>query len=79
MTQPHAVTTDYFSNAGASALAETITTYWHSRGYPWVEAERFPIAERPSMWGVRSNLVDGLPPTRRPGRTLKERRMEFLR
>jgi hypothetical protein len=52
----------------AKAIAQEIRRYWHSRGYPEVETRVEPF--RPSEthhnvsgFVVRSNLVNGLPPS----------------
>jgi hypothetical protein len=49
---------DLFSRTGARLLAEVIMKYWLDRGYH-VFAEGYPAD---GYWGVRSNLVNGLPP-----------------
>jgi hypothetical protein len=50
------------SKRGARLLAEAITEYWLSRGH-LVSAESYPLDDTPTPhWGVRSNLVNGLPP-----------------
>lgn len=49
---------DLFSKRGARLLAEVIMKYWKNRGYH-VFAEGYPMS---GNWGVRSNLVNGLPP-----------------
>lgn len=50
---------DLFSKTGARLLATVIIKHWHNRGY-LVFAEGYPMG--PGKWGVRSNLVNGLPP-----------------
>jgi hypothetical protein len=63
MTKPDKVKIDcddLLSKRGAKLLAETIVNYWHERGY-LVVAESFALPAVGS-WGVRSNLVNGLPP-----------------
>lgn len=55
--------TDFYSKHGAGLLAEHITTYWRKRGHSQVAAERYAMGNS-GNWGVRSNLVDGLPPAR---------------
>lgn len=52
---------DAFSIAGAGKLAETIVRFWAEHGYRTVRAWPYRI-EDGSNWGVRSNLVAGLPP-----------------
>jgi hypothetical protein len=49
---------DALSKQGAALLADCIQAFWTRRGY-FVTAERFEL--RPGAWGVRSNLVGGLP------------------
>ena len=66
---------EYLDNAGAHLLAERIKEYWHVRGHPnvttWVvtpknlgldEGAGPDHPNRVSTFGVRSNLVAGLPP-----------------
>ena len=48
---------------GAELLRQHITSYWQARGFLGVRVERFQMPGRID-WGVRSNLVDGIPPTR---------------
>lgn len=50
---------DLLSKRGAMLLADAIVNYWKGRGH-LVFAEGYSIA--PGAWGVRSNLVMGLPP-----------------
>lgn len=52
--------TDFFTKHGAALLAQHITSYWRSRGYV-VRTERFLVDGTDATWGVRSNLVNGLP------------------
>lgn len=49
---------DPSSKQGAALLASCIMTYWTKKGYA-ITAERFEVWE--GRWGVRSNLVGGLP------------------
>lgn len=51
---------DLMSFYGAGVLAGTVERYWHERGHANVIVERVEIFE--GTWGVRSNLVAGLPP-----------------
>lgn len=53
---------DTFSYTGAETIARIIRDFWHSRGYPRVRVERYELPESRRSWGVRSNLVNGLPP-----------------
>lgn len=50
---------DLFSKTGARLLSEVIMKYWSGRGY-LVFAEGYQLSA--GNWGVRSNLVMGLPP-----------------
>jgi hypothetical protein len=54
---------DLFSKVGARLLAAVIVKYWHDRGH-FVFAEGYPMTDVSiaGKWGVRSNLVNGLPP-----------------
>lgn len=53
---------DLFSKTGARLLAEVIIKYWLARGH-LVKAEGFAMDGKwGGKWGVRSNLVNGLPP-----------------
>lgn len=59
---------DGLSKFGSGILADAIMDFWARKGHPQVVAERFPVPDTAS-WGVRSNLVQGLPPARiRSGR-----------
>lgn len=58
--------TDFFTKHGAELLRQHITNYWQARGFLSVRVERFQLPGRVD-WGVRSNLVDGVPPTRARG------------
>lgn len=58
MTDPK----DTYTSFGAGLLAKTIETYWHDRGARHVKVERYELEHFPGMWGVRSNLVAGMPP-----------------
>jgi hypothetical protein len=58
------------SRAGAERLARELTEWWHARGFPqvvhWVESSRGSRSSDTShstTWCVRSNLVNGLPPS----------------
>jgi hypothetical protein len=53
---------DHYTKAGASALAERVKQFWHDRGFFGVTATAHPIPGF-DMYGVRSNLVAGLPNT----------------
>jgi hypothetical protein len=52
---------DLLSKHGSGLLADAINAYWHDRGYRTVKAERYLMVGT-KAWGVRSNLVAGLPP-----------------
>lgn len=51
---------DLLSKRGAKLLAEAIMNFWAGRGH-LVVAEAFALPAV-GAWGVRSNLVNGLPP-----------------
>lgn len=67
---------DLLSRTGAGLLADVINAYWLARGYKTVKAERYEMAGC-KAWGVRSNLVAGLPPLP-VGKSVEQRRHEFL-
>jgi hypothetical protein len=54
---------DHYTKAGAKALAERIERFWRSQGYRGVTVQAHQIPGF-DMWGVRSNLVAGLPAVR---------------
>lgn len=57
---------DYSTKAGAEQLATRIQRYWHERGHRTVVVETFVVpGTKNRCYGVRSNLVNGLPPARR--------------
>lgn len=64
--------TDFFSKYGAGLLADHINAFWKGRN---VKAERYEL-DAGLGWGVRSNLVGGLP--RKQGKSIEQRRREFL-
>lgn len=50
------------SKRGARLVAEVVRKYWLDRGH-LVVAESYPLDDtKTTHWGVRSNLVNGLPP-----------------
>ena len=51
---------DLLSKRGSRLLADSITEFWRSRGH-LVFAEGYALTGT-TAWGVRSNLVNGLPP-----------------
>ena len=64
---------DSYSFEGAFRLAAKVEDYWHRRGHRNVKAEPYSIghfkflpasgqARALERFGVRSNLVNGLPP-----------------
>ncbi len=55
-------TMDYYSKRGAEILAGIVTAYWVKQGIGHVVAEAFRVEG--TTWGVKSNLVNGLPPPR---------------
>ena len=55
---------DNLVEAGAARLAARITAYWRERGYPvrtWLTKETQVTTNRSSAYGVRSDMVNGLP------------------
>lgn len=48
---------DSYTKNGAGLLAAMIEAFWHGR----VKAERYELPGFPGMWGVRSDMVNGLP------------------
>lgn len=54
--------TDYFTRTEARKLAHQIEAFWHSKGHRNVRAQAYPLAGFERLHGVRSNLVNGLPP-----------------
>lgn len=56
---PTSTSTDTYTKAGSARLAETIRVYWADRGHR-VTVEPF-LVESFRCWGIRSNLVNGLP------------------
>lgn len=54
--------TDFLTRNGADALVKHLTDYWTSRGYRGIRVERFELPGVGSNWGVRSNMVGGVPP-----------------
>ena len=57
---------DFSSKAGAERMAAALQTSWHQRGHMtvrfWAEIVIHSDVVGASMWGVRSNLVNGCPP-----------------
>ena len=49
------------SHGGAHRMAERLQRYWHVRGYARV---RFWVESTGNSHAIRSNLVDGYPPTK---------------
>ena len=51
------------SEQGAKQGAKNVMKYWHELGYKDVRAwpERVPRGKSGFVWGVRSNLKNGLP------------------
>ncbi len=56
--------TDLYSKNGATKLAALVMDAWVRKGVGNVQAEVFAIPGQAGLWGVRSNLVNGLPPAR---------------
>lgn len=51
----------------AEALAARLTAFWHGRGFPgarfWPVEYRAMVDKFDKRWDIRSNLVNGIPPT----------------
>jgi hypothetical protein len=56
---------DFSTKAGAQELAATIRNYWRGRGAT-VTVETFVVMAEGRNYGIRSNLVNGLPRRGRP-------------
>lgn len=54
---------DALSRHGAGLLCDAVMDYWVRKGVGHVVAQRYQV-EGTASWGVRSNLVGGLPPAR---------------
>lgn len=54
---------DNYTAKGAERLKATILDYWAARGYLNVRVEKYEVWD--GAWGLRSNLVGGLPPAGR--------------
>lgn len=54
---------DHYTKAGAKALAERIEQFWHARGYRSVIVQPHQIPGFITHYGIRSNLIAGLPRT----------------
>lgn len=54
---------DNYTAKGAERLRNTILDYWAARGYLNVRVEKYEVWD--GVWGLRSNLVGGLPPAGR--------------
>jgi hypothetical protein len=52
---------DNYTAKGAERLRSTILDYWASQGYTNVRVEKYEVWD--GVWGLRSNLVNGLPPS----------------
>ncbi len=50
---------DLYTRRGAEYLSAKIAAYWSARGFV-VRAEPREVSE--GLWGVRTNLVNGMPP-----------------
>jgi hypothetical protein len=57
--------TDAFSKDGADIIALSIMTHWRSKGVDHVKAWAYMLPT--GDWGVRSNLVGGMPPRIKKG------------
>lgn len=53
---------DLLTRDGARAIAAVINAYWSERGHSTVRAEHYELPGFGKSYGVRSNLINGLPP-----------------
>ncbi len=53
---------DTLTRHGANLLAKYIETHWKSKGYPAIVVETFPVPNISDHYGIRSNMVGGIPP-----------------
>lgn len=51
---------DNYTASGAEKLRASIARYWLGQGYTNVRVETYQLWT--GTWGIRSNLVNGLPP-----------------
>ena len=61
---------EHLTHATALQLATIIANHWHDAGYwdveTWVEPTgHYGNPGKAVAWGVKSNLVNGLPPSKR--------------
>lgn len=55
---------DLNSGHGANLVRNVIRAFWHGRGFLSVQVDAYPLGPAlPGKYGVRSNLVNGLPPS----------------
>lgn len=57
---------DRYTQYGAGITARQVQKYWNDRGYDAVRAEAYPLEGFDGLYGVRSNLVNGLPLVQAP-------------
>jgi hypothetical protein len=67
---------DNYTAKGAERLKNTILDYWATQGYTNVRVEKYEVWD--GVWGLQSNLVNGLPPADGRGRYLKKRGKRIL-
>ena len=65
---------DNYTAKGAERLRNTILDYWATRGYLNVRVEKYEVWD--GVWGLRSNLVNGLPPKDGVGHWTEVKRMK---
>lgn len=53
---------DTLTRYGAGVLADYIDQYWRTRGYLGIQTEKYELPGSPGVYGVRSNMVGGVPP-----------------
>lgn len=60
---------DTYSAKGAERIKATILAYWLAQGHTNVRVEKYEVWQ--GTWGIRSNLVNGLPPANGRGKYLR--------
>jgi hypothetical protein len=56
---------DLCTRSGADAIVRHLTDYWTTRGYSGIRVEKYELpGTTGGSWGVRSNMVGGVPPAK---------------
>lgn len=58
---PFPPATDFLTRHGADLIATHLVAYWRARGFQGLRATPYEVT--PGTWGVRSNMVGGIPPS----------------